>query len=145
VFTNHYHWRIVPCTITGGVHAMTKRKPSDPRNDAPVTLGSALRKRREEAGLSITEMASRLQVSPSHLSRLERDEIAHPSANLLQRITKCCGIRPEDLYALTGLLLPTDLPELVPYLRAKHPDWPDFAIAELDAFYHFLKYRHSLQ
>jgi transcriptional regulator with XRE-family HTH domain len=123
---------------------MTKRKPSDPRNEAPVTLGNALRKRREEARLSVKEMAGKLKVSPPHLSRLERDEIKHPSVELLQRITKCCGIRPEDLYALTGLLLPTDLPDLVPYLRAKHPDWPNLVIAELDDFCDFLKHKHSL-
>jgi transcriptional regulator with XRE-family HTH domain len=123
---------------------MTKRRPSDPRNEVPVTLGNALRKRREEAGLSIKEMAGKLEVSSPHLSRLERDKIKHPTAELLQRITKCCGIRPEDLYALTGLLLPTDLPDLVPYLRAKHPDWPDFVIAELDDICDFLKHKHSL-
>jgi transcriptional regulator with XRE-family HTH domain len=123
---------------------MTRRKPSDPHNEAPATFGKALRKRREEAGLSKTEMARKLNVSSPHLSRLERDEIKHPSAELLQRITKCLNIRSEDLYALTGLLIPTDLPELVPYLRAKHPDWPDFVIAELDDICDYLKYKHSL-
>lgn len=110
-----------------------------------MTFGTTLRQWREEAGLSVTEMAHKLGVSPPHLSRLERDEIAHPSPKLLLRITKCCGMRPENLYALTGLLLPTDLPDLVPYLHAKHPDWPNFVIAELDDICDYLKTKHSLR
>lgn len=123
---------------------MKMRKPSDPHNTAALTFGSTLRKLREEAGLSITDMADKLEVSPSHLSRLERDEAKHPSAKLLLRMMQRYGLRPENFYALTGLLLPTDLPDLAPYLRAKHPDWPDFVIEELDDICDFLKQRHSL-
>jgi transcriptional regulator with XRE-family HTH domain len=123
---------------------MTKRKPSDPHNEAALTFGGTLRKWREEAGLSVTEMAHKLGVSPPHLSRLERDEIAHPSAKLLLRIIKCGIIPTENLYALTGLLLPTELPDLIPYLHSKHPDWPDIVIVEIDDFCDFLKTKYSL-
>jgi transcriptional regulator with XRE-family HTH domain len=123
---------------------MKRRKPSDPHNEAPVAFGGTLRKWREEAGLSVAEMAPKLGISPPHLSRLERDEIAHPSPKLLLRISKCGAIRPENLYALTGLLLPTDLPDLIPYLHAKHPDWPDFVITELDDICDFLRSKYSL-
>lgn len=121
-----------------------KRKPSDHHNEALMTLGTTLRMRREAAGLSRTELAKRLQVSLPHLSRLERDEVTHPSLKLLQRIAKCLDIRLEDLYALTGLLLPTDLPDFIPYLHAKHPDWPDLVVAELADFCDFLQHKYSL-
>lgn len=123
---------------------MKQRKPSDLRNEASVTFGGALRKRREAAGLSMTKMAGKLDISPSHLSRLERDEIAHPSVALLLRIAKCFDMRPEDLYALTGTLIPSELPDLVPYLHAKHPNWPDRVVADLDLYCDFLKYKYSL-
>jgi hypothetical protein len=80
---------------------------------------------------------------PPHLPPRERAEAAHPSAELLLRIIKCGVIRPENLYALTGLLLPTDLPDLIPYLHAKHPDWPDLMIVELDHYCGYLKTKYS--
>ncbi len=122
---------------------MKQQKPSGHRK-IPMTLGDMLRQHREAAGLPVAEMAVQLQISGPHLSRLERDEIAHPSPGLLLRITKRLGIRPENIYALTGVLLPSDLPDLLPYLRAKHPDWPDLVVAELDDYYAYLKHRHSL-
>jgi transcriptional regulator with XRE-family HTH domain len=122
---------------------MKQKRPSD-LHRKPTTLGGVLRQHREEAGLTITEMAARLEVSAPHLSRLERDGITRPSMELLLRITRYSGISSEDLYALTGVLLPADLPDFIPYLRAKHPDWPDSVVTELDDFRDFLKTRYSL-
>lgn len=67
-----------------------------------------------------------------------------PAPEILSRIAKPLNVHLEDLYALAGLTLPTDLPDFEPYLRAKHPDWPKPVITELDDFCDFLKQRYSL-
>jgi transcriptional regulator with XRE-family HTH domain len=124
---------------------MGQRKQSDRHEIRAAALGDLLKAEREAAGLSLTQMAMKLGISQPYLSRLERGEYAHPSPEILLRIAECLKIRAEDLYALTGLVHPTDLPNFVPYLRAKHPDWPDMVITELDDFCDFLKHKYFLR
>lgn len=124
---------------------MGKHHQLDRHDDLAFALGSLLKSRREAAGLSLTQMAARLGVSRPYLSRLERGEYEHPSPRILHQMVKHLDIRPEDLYALTGCMLPTDLPSFGPYLRAKYPDWPDLVRIELTDFYGFLKHKYSLQ
>jgi transcriptional regulator with XRE-family HTH domain len=124
---------------------MTMRKPLGHHEKLPPTLADLLRSRREAAGLTVTEMAAKLSVSRPHLARLESGEHKHPSPALLGRMSERLNIKPEDLYALTGCMPPTDLPGFIPYLRALHPDWPDDVITELDDFHDFLRYKYSLQ
>jgi XRE family transcriptional regulator of biofilm formation len=124
---------------------MGQKKASDHREPGTVALGYLLRSRREAAGLSLTQMAKEFGISHTYLGRLERGEYAHPTPVILGRVAKCLQVRLEDLYALAGITLPTDLPEFGPYLRAKHPDWPTLIITELDDYCDFLKHKYSLQ
>lgn|SRR5208282_4559167 len=124
---------------------MGQRKESDHHESGVSTLGELLRSRREAAGLSLTQMAAKLDISRPYLSRLERGEYTNPSSKILIQLGKRLNIRTEDIYALTGCLLPTDLPNFAPYLRAKHPDWPALVIAELDDFCDYLKHKYSLR
>lgn len=123
---------------------MTKRKPFGHHEKLPPTLADLLKSRRKSAGLTLTAMASELGISRSQLTRLESGENKRPQPPLLSRISQHLNVRPEDLYALTGYMPPTDLPGFVPYLRAMHPDWPDYAIVMLDEIHDFLRYKHSL-
>ena len=123
---------------------MGQKEISDHHKSVASTLGDLLRSRREAAGLSLTQMAAKLGMSRPYLSRLERGEYTNPSCKMLVQLGKGLDIDTEDLYAMTGCLLPTDLPNFVPYLRAKYPDWPDLAIAELDDFHDFLRHKYSL-
>jgi len=123
---------------------MGKVKGSEHREPDVSTLGGVLRAYRKRARLSMTQMAAQLEISTSYLSRLEHGTSAHPSPMVLTRMAKRLHIPREDLYALTGSIPPTDLPSFVPYLRAKHPDWPDWVIAEFDDLADWLKHRHSL-
>lgn len=75
--------------------------------------------------------------------RLESGENKRPSPALLSRISERLRVKPEDLYALTGYMPPTDLPNFVPYLRAIHPDWPNSAISTLDEIHDYLGYKYS--
>ena len=108
-------------------------------------LGNLIRSKREAAGLTLTQLAAELAVSRPYLSRLERGEYAHPSSRVLAQIIKRLDISVEDAYAITGYLLPKDLPSFGPYLRAKHADWPEAALQELETFYDFLKHKYSIE
>lgn len=123
---------------------MREGNTSGRRNEAALRLGDILKSRREDVGLNLTEMAATVGVSRTYLSRLERGMYKHPSMMVLARIADKLEIRIEDLYAITGYIPPTDLPSFGSYLRAKHPDWPDTAIAELTILCDYVKYKYSL-
>jgi transcriptional regulator with XRE-family HTH domain len=83
-------------------------------------------------------MAAELGISRPYLSKLEHGKQLHPSPVILSRIARRLAVSAEDLYALTGYLPAEDLPELAPYLRAKHPDWPKSLIREVDNYCSYL-------
>ncbi len=47
--------------------------------------GDRIRRKREECGFNLTDFARRVGISPSWLSRIERDKV-HPSPDVLKRI-----------------------------------------------------------
>jgi transcriptional regulator with XRE-family HTH domain len=116
---------------------------SDRHSGGNGSLGSLLKEKRQAAGLSVTDLAVRLSVSRPYLSRLESGEYDHPSPMVLSQIAKCLNVGIEDLYAITGYMVPEDLPSFGPYLRAKHPTWPEAATRGLEDFYDFLKDKYS--
>jgi transcriptional regulator with XRE-family HTH domain len=123
---------------------MQQKEQRDPHSEVSL-LGSLLKKEREASGLSQTRLAVEIGVSRPYLSRLEQGSYANPSPVLLMRIAKRLNIPLADLYALTGCLLPDELPDYEAYLRAKHPSWPDAVIQELVDFQEFVRQQHSLE
>lgn len=65
--------------------------PSEPRR------GRRLREAREAQGISLRELARRLNVSPGHVSQIERD-IAAPSISLLYSIVTELGVSMDALF-----------------------------------------------
>ena len=69
-------------------------------------FGTEIRRMRERAGLSLRQLAVRLEISAAHLSDIERNN-RRPSAPLLERIADHlseAGARAEDLQRIvTGL------------------------------------------
>jgi transcriptional regulator with XRE-family HTH domain len=49
--------------------------------------GENIRRNREESGCGLTEFADRIGISPSYLSRIERDQ-ANPSPGVIRRIAE---------------------------------------------------------
>lgn len=49
--------------------------------------GQSIRRNREESGCGLTEFADRIGISPSYLSRIERDQ-ANPSPGVIRRIAE---------------------------------------------------------
>lgn len=56
-----------------------------PNLSSVQTRGDKIRRQREESGLGLTAFANRVGVSPSWLSRIERDK-ANPSPDVVRRI-----------------------------------------------------------
>jgi len=71
------------------------------------TLGEQLRKIREVAQLSLSQLADKLNVTKGYLSRLERGN-AKPSIKMIERIANLTSTDPDPLLVLTGYL-PADI------------------------------------
>lgn len=69
------------------------------------TLGSAIRSHRQAARLSIRQLAARVGVHYSLLSRVESGHIAHPSVETLDRLARVLGCDIGELLAFSGVRL----------------------------------------
>jgi transcriptional regulator with XRE-family HTH domain len=72
------------------------------------SIGSFIRQQREQARISIRQLAQAAGVSNPYLSQLERG-LRKPSADILQQLAKGLRISAEALYAQAGML--EDRPE----------------------------------
>jgi transcriptional regulator with XRE-family HTH domain len=88
-------------------------------------LGQYLRTKREEAGLSIRELARLAGVDFAYLSRLESGERSEPSAELLQRIADVLEADASELLAYVGIK--PVMPEPRAYFRKQ------YGVSESDA------------
>ena len=76
----------------------------DRRND----FGKLLKQQRVSLDLTLQELASLSEVSPSHLGRIERGQ-RYPSAHILRKIAKPLGFDEDELFTLAGYLSPQPL------------------------------------
>lgn len=73
-----------------------------------TTFGSALQKRRRDAGISQRELARQAGLDFSYISKLENDRLPPPAADTVVLICKVLEIPAEELLALTGKI-PSDV------------------------------------
>jgi len=78
-------------------------------------LGAVLRRRREAARRTLTEVAAEAGLSPAHLSEVERGR-KDVSTDRLMAVAHALGVPPADLYADLARLLGAD---------PDHPAWPE--------------------
>lgn len=102
-------------------------------------FGSFVRDRREalranDATFSVRQVAQRIGVEPSFLSKVERGEVAPPSEAKIVALARELGEDPDVLLALAGKVS-TDLqevirkrPELFAALIRELKDMPDYAV-----------------
>jgi len=102
-------------------------------------FGSFVRDRREalranDATFSVRQVAQRIGVEPSFLSKVERGEVAPPSEAKIVALARELGEDPDVLLALAGKVS-TDLqevirkrPELFAALIRELKDMPDHAV-----------------
>lgn len=107
-----------------------------------ASLGAFLRKRREElragdAAFSLRQVAGRVGIEPSFLSKVERDQGSPPSEETLVRLAEELRVNPDVLLALAGKVS-SDLkeaifrrPELFGQLIRELRGMPDRAVLRL--------------
>ncbi|HVC41308.1 MAG TPA: helix-turn-helix transcriptional regulator [Candidatus Saccharimonadales bacterium] len=78
-------------------------------------LGAVLRRRREAARRTLTEVAGEAGLSPAHLSEVERGR-KEVSTERLLAVAHALGVPPADIYAELARLLGAD---------SEHPTWPE--------------------
>jgi len=74
-----------------------------------MSLGSDLRSARLRAGLTLAEVAAKAELTPGHLSLIERDR-ANPSIGALNRLCEAIGVRVGDFFSPSGPPDPATLP-----------------------------------
>ncbi|MCG8607718.1 helix-turn-helix domain-containing protein [bacterium] len=67
-----------------------------------MTFGQALRLKRRSKGVTQRELASKVGVDFSYISKLENDRLPPPSAGTIENIAEALDVAPEELLALTG-------------------------------------------
>src|SRR5579859_7141758 len=77
------------------------------RNVSVNSIGEYIREQREQARISMRQLAQAAGVSNPYLSQIERG-LRKPSAEILQQLAKALEISAETLYVRAGLL---DVPE----------------------------------
>jgi transcriptional regulator with XRE-family HTH domain len=117
--------------------------PRNRRKYDSTPLGEYLKSSRESTSMTKTELANRIAVSVSLVSRLESGEYLQPSPYTLQRIATVFNAKIEDLYAMVGYTPASALPDYEPYLHAKY-NLSDEAVHELVAYFEFIQQKYPL-
>ncbi len=96
-------------------------------------LGTLLRNRRREAGISLSQLSGLTGLHKSYLARIELGEVRQPSTENLQRIAAALELPEATVFGLLDERARDQLPPLQLYLRAKY-DLPDNVIDEVTAY-----------
>jgi transcriptional regulator with XRE-family HTH domain len=93
-------------------------KPVEQAKRSSAAIGDFIREQREQAQVSMRQLARLAGVSNPYLSQIERG-LRKPSAEILQQIAKGLAISAEQLYVRAGILeMRTGNPELVAAILA---------------------------
>jgi ribosome-binding protein aMBF1 (putative translation factor) len=79
-------------------------------------FGAFIRREREAKEIGLREMAKMIGVSPTYLSKVERDEFPPPAEDKVKAIAKIIGRDTDDLLARAGRVS-TDISEII----KRHP------------------------
>jgi transcriptional regulator with XRE-family HTH domain len=75
-------------------------------------FGAFIRRHREANEIGLREMAKRIGVSPTYLSKVERDEFAPPTEDRVKAIAEVLNLNPDELLARAGKVA-SDLTEII--------------------------------
>jgi len=85
-------------------------------------FGEFVRREREAKEMGLREMAKMIGVSPTYLSKIERDEFPPPAEDRVRKIAEIIGRDPDELLALAGRVA-SDLTDII---RARPREMADF-------------------
>jgi transcriptional regulator with XRE-family HTH domain len=80
------------------------------------SFGATVRRERERLEIGLREMAKMIGVSPTYLSKVERDDLPPPAEDKVKKIAEIIGRDPDELLALAGRVA-SDLTEII----RRHP------------------------
>src|SRR5829696_6448946 len=75
-------------------------------------FGEFVRREREAKEIGLREMAKIIGVSPTYLSKVERDEFPPPAEDKVTRIAEIIGQDPDELLAIAGRVA-SDLTDII--------------------------------
>jgi HTH-type transcriptional regulator, competence development regulator len=75
-------------------------------------FGALVRREREAKEIGLREMARKIGVSPTYLSKIERGDFDPPAEDKVRRIAEIIGHDPDELLALAGRIA-SDLSEII--------------------------------
>jgi transcriptional regulator with XRE-family HTH domain len=75
-------------------------------------FGAFIRRERESKEIGLREMAKMIGVSPTYLSKVERDEFSPPAEDKVKAIAKIIGCDADDLLARAGRVS-TDISDII--------------------------------
>ena len=81
-------------------------------NTGREKFGVFIRRVREAKEIGLREMAKKIGVSPTYLSKVERDEFPPPAEDKVRKIAGILGLDPDELLALAGRVA-SDLTEII--------------------------------
>jgi DNA-binding XRE family transcriptional regulator len=79
---------------------------------ARMSFGALVRREREAKGIGLREMAKKIGVSPTYLSKIERGDFAPPVEGKVRKIAEIIGHDPDELLALAGRVA-SDLTDII--------------------------------
>jgi HTH-type transcriptional regulator, competence development regulator len=85
-------------------------------------FGAIVRREREAKEIGLREMAKMIGVSPTYLSKVERDEFPPPAEDRVRKIAEILDRDPDQLLALAGRVA-SDLTEII---RKRPREMADF-------------------
>jgi transcriptional regulator with XRE-family HTH domain len=85
-------------------------------------FGVFVRREREAKEIGLREMAKMIGVSPTYLSKIERDEFPPPAEDKVRKIAEIIGRDPDELLALAGRVA-SDLTDII---RQRPREMADF-------------------
>src|SRR6056297_1379343 len=77
-----------------------------------LRFGAFVRREREARDIGLREMAKMIGVSPTYLSKVERDEFTPPTEDKVRAIAQIIECDPDELLALAGRM-PSDLANII--------------------------------
>ena len=78
----------------------------------PKNFGATIRELREGQQISLRKFADKLGISPTYLSKIERDEFPPPGEETVKKFAEALDQDPDELLALAGKVS-SDLPAII--------------------------------
>jgi HTH-type transcriptional regulator, competence development regulator len=76
------------------------------------SFGALVRQEREAKEIGLREMAKKIGVSPTYLSKIERGDFDPPAEDKVRKIAEIIGRDPDELLALAGRVA-SDLTDII--------------------------------